>query len=78
MESAVVRVGGRTGGRGKEMAEEIFGEAFVSAAVVGGDGFFASVVDAEVGMFPRKEVSELFRADELVERTRCWWQKGQR
>ena len=32
---------------------------------MGGDGFFAAVVDAEAGMFPRQEVCEFFRADEF-------------
>ena len=39
---------------GKRMAQKIFGEAFTAAAVVGGDGFFAAVVDVETGMFPRE------------------------
>jgi hypothetical protein len=36
---------------GEGMAEEIFGEAFASVAVVGGDGFFAAVMDVEAGVF---------------------------
>jgi hypothetical protein len=51
--------------KGEGMAEEIFGEAFASAAVMGGDGFFAAVVDAEAGMLPREEVGEFFGADEF-------------
>ncbi len=47
------------------MAKEILGEAFAAGAVVGGHGFFAAVVDVEAGMFPREEVGEFFRADEL-------------
>ena len=37
---------------GEWMAEEIFREAFAAFCVVGGDGFFAAVVDVEAGMFP--------------------------
>jgi hypothetical protein len=40
------------------MTEEIFGEAFAAGAVVGGDGFFAAVVDVEAGMFPREKVGQ--------------------
>ena len=50
---------------GEGMAEEIFGEAFAAGAVVGGDGFFAAVVDVETGVFPREEVGELSGTDEL-------------
>ncbi len=50
---------------GEGMAEEIFGEPFASGGVVGGDGFFATVVDTEPGVFPREEVGELFGADEF-------------
>jgi hypothetical protein len=32
---------------------------------VGGDRFFASVVDAEAGVFPREEIGELFGTDEF-------------
>jgi len=39
--------------------------AFAAFGVVGGDGFFATVVDAEAGMFPRKEVGGFFGADEF-------------
>jgi hypothetical protein len=45
------------------MAEEIFGEAFAAFGVVGGDGFFAAVVDVEAGMFPGEEVGEATGAD---------------
>jgi hypothetical protein len=47
------------------MAEEILGEAFAPGAVVGGDGFFATVVDVEAGVFPGEEVGEFSGADEL-------------
>ena len=30
---------------------------------MGGDGFFAAVVDVEAGVFPGEEVGEFFRAD---------------
>lgn len=50
---------------GKGMAEEILGEAFAAGAVVGGDGFFATVVDVEAGMFPREQVGEFSGADEF-------------
>jgi hypothetical protein len=47
---------------GKWMTQEILGEAFAPGAVVGGDGFFAAVVDVEAGMFPEEEVGkEQFR-----------------
>ena len=45
------------------MAEEVFGEAFAAFSVVGGDGFFAAIVDVEAGMFPGEEVGEFFWAD---------------
>ena len=45
------------------MAEEILGKAFAAFGVVGGDGFFAAVVDVEAGMFPGKEVGEAAGAD---------------
>jgi hypothetical protein len=32
---------------------------------VGGDGFFAAVVDVEAGVFPSEEVGEFAGADEL-------------
>jgi hypothetical protein len=32
---------------------------------VGGDGFFAAVVDVEAGVLPGEEVGEFFRADEF-------------
>ena len=47
------------------MAEEILGEAFAAGGVVGGDGFFAAVVDVEAAVFPREEVGEFFGADEF-------------
>jgi len=34
------------------MAEEIFGETSAAGGVVGGDGFFAAVVDVEAAVFP--------------------------
>jgi hypothetical protein len=37
--------------------------AFAAFGVVGGDGFFAAVVDVEAGMFPGDEVGEFFRTD---------------
>jgi hypothetical protein len=48
---------------GERMAEEIFGEALATFGVVGGDGFFATVVDVKAGMFPREEVGEAAGAD---------------
>ena len=51
--------------REKGMAEEILGEAFAAGAVVGGDGFFAAVVDVEAGVFPGEEVGEFSGADEF-------------
>lgn len=50
---------------GKGMAEEILGEALAPGAVVGGDGFFAAVVDVEAGVLPGEEVGEFSGADEL-------------
>ncbi len=50
---------------GEGMTEEILGEAFAPGAVVGGDGFFAAVVDVEAGVFPGEEVGEFSGADEL-------------
>ena len=50
---------------GKWMAEEIFRQTLAPGAVVGGDGFFAAVVDVEAGMFPGEEVGEFSGADEL-------------
>jgi hypothetical protein len=47
------------------MAQEILGEALAPGAVVGGDGFFATVVDVEAGVFPGEEVGEFSGADEL-------------
>ena len=48
---------------GERMAEEIFGEALAAFGVVGGDGFFAAVVDVETGVFPGEEVGEAAGAD---------------
>ena len=48
---------------GEGMAEQILGEALTAFGVVGGDGFFAAIVDVEAGMFPGEEVGEFFRAD---------------
>ncbi len=47
------------------MTEEILGEALAPGAVVGGDGFFAAVVDVEAGVFPGEQVGEFAGADEL-------------
>ena len=47
------------------MAEQIFGQAFATGSIVGGDGLFAAVVDAEAGVFPGEEVGELFWTDEF-------------
>ena len=49
----------------KGMSEEILCEALATRGVVGGDGLFAAVVDAEAGVFPGKEVGEFFGADEF-------------
>ena len=51
--------------KGEGMAQKILGEAFAPGAVVGGDGFFAAVVDREAGVLPGEEVGEFLRADEL-------------
>ncbi len=37
---------------GEGMAEETLGEASAAGGVVGGDGFFAAVVDVETAVFP--------------------------
>ena len=50
---------------GEGVAEEILGEAFAPDGVVGGDGFFAAVVDIEAGVFPGEEVGEFAGADEF-------------
>jgi len=50
---------------GKRMAQKIFSEAFAAGAVVGGDGFFAAVVDVEAGVFSGEQVGEFAGADEL-------------
>ena len=47
------------------MAEEIFGKAFATGGVVGGDGLFAAVMDREAGVFPGEEVGEIAGADEF-------------
>ena len=47
------------------MAEEVFCQALATGGVVGGDEFFAAVVDAEAGVFPRKETGEFLGADEF-------------
>jgi hypothetical protein len=48
---------------GEGMTEQIFGEALAAFGVVGGNGFFAAVVDVEAGVFPEEKVGEFFRAD---------------
>jgi len=50
---------------GKRMTEEIFGETSPTGGVMGGDGFFAAVVDVEAAVFPGEEVGEFFEADEF-------------
>ena len=47
------------------MAEEVFCQALATGGVAGGDKFFAAVVDAEAGVFPRKETGEFGGTDEL-------------
>jgi len=47
------------------MAQEVLGETPAPGAVVGGDGFFAAVVDVEAGVFPGEEVGEFAGADEF-------------
>ena len=47
------------------MAEQIFRQTLATGVVVGGDEFFAAVVDAEAGVFPGKEIGQLFGADEF-------------
>jgi len=49
---------------GEGMAKQILGEASPAGGVVGGDRFFAAVVDVEAGVFPREEVGEFSGADE--------------
>ena len=39
---------------GERMAEQIFRQTLATGVVVGGDEFFAAVVDAEAGVFPGK------------------------
>ena len=48
---------------GEGMTQEVFSETFAAFGVVGGDGFFAAVVDVEAGMFPGEEVGEAAGAD---------------
>jgi hypothetical protein len=50
---------------GEGMAEEIFSQAFAAFGVMGRDGFFATAVDVEAGMFPGEEIGELAGADEF-------------
>jgi hypothetical protein len=50
---------------GEGMTEEILGEALAPGPIVGGDGFFAAVVDVEAGVFPGEQVGEFAGADEL-------------
>ena len=50
---------------GEGMAEEIFGEAFAPGAVVGGDGFFAALVNVKAGVLLGEQVGEFLRADEF-------------
>ena len=50
---------------GERMAEQIFRQTLATGVVVGGDEFFAAVVDAEAGVFPGKEIGQLFGADEF-------------
>ena len=50
---------------GEGMAEEIFRQTFAACGVVGGDGFFTAIVDAEAAVFPRQEVGEFSGADEF-------------
>jgi hypothetical protein len=47
------------------MAQKIFGEALAPGAVVGGDGFFTTVVDVEAGVLPGEQVGEFAGADEF-------------
>ena len=50
---------------GEGMAEEVFGQALATGGIVGGDRLLSSVVNAEAGVFPRKEIGQFFRADEF-------------
>ena len=50
---------------GKGMAQKILGEAFAPGVIVGGDGFYAAVVDVEAGVLPGEQVGEFAVADEL-------------
>jgi hypothetical protein len=51
--------------QGEGMAEEILGQAFTTGGVVGGHGFFATVVDIEAGVFPGEKVGEFAGADKF-------------
>jgi len=50
---------------GEGMAQQILGKAFASSCVVRGDGFFATIVDVEAGVFPYEELVKLPRADKF-------------
>ncbi len=50
---------------GERMAQQIFRETLATGSVVGADGLFAAVVDAEAGVFPGKEIGQFFWADEF-------------
>ena len=45
------------------MSEEVFGQTLQSGSIVGRDGLFASVVDAEAGVFRGKEIGEFGGGD---------------
>ena len=47
------------------MAEQIFRQTLATGGVVGGDEFFAAVVDVEAGVFPGEEVGEFGGTDEF-------------
>ena len=49
----------------ERMAQQILGEALATRGVVGGDGLFAAVVDAETGVFPGKEIGQFGGTDEF-------------
>lgn len=46
------------------MAQQILCKAFASSGIVRRDGFFATIVDVEAGVFPCAELIKLPRADE--------------
>ena len=50
---------------GERMAEQIFRQTLATGGVVGGDEFFAAVVDVEAGVFPGEEVGEFGGTDEF-------------